>query len=33
VEYRATLHYSDSRDFTGDTTAVVVGKNAKEEVM
>jgi len=30
VEYRATLHYSDSRYFTGDATAVVVDENAKE---
>ena len=30
VEHRATLHYSDSRYFTGDTTALVVDETVKE---
>jgi len=30
VEHRATLHYSDSHNFAGDATAVVVVKD--EEV-
>jgi len=29
VEHRATLHYSDSRNFTRDATAVVVDKNVE----
>ena len=29
VEHRITLHYSDSRDFTRDATAVVVDKNVE----
>jgi len=30
VEHRITLHYSDSRNFTRDATAVVVDKNVEE---
>ena len=32
VEHRATLHYSDSRDFTRDTVTVVVDKNVEETI-